>query len=180
MKARHGLLAFAFMVSAGACQADTILLGHLSVIMNGEEYSFDVSESDTMGTDRSLTIRCVRGCAVAQHHAERAPGYPIGFFRLTDSYPLVLVTWGGATTTTLQVFHLEGGRIDKVLERRSSGPPTVSEIGGQLTIMTAEFDQEGAGANRRLVPHSWSWSGEVFVRTPALTPPAQSGDTTRN
>lgn len=152
-------------VLATACSDGRETLARMLIPFDTQEYWFTVTESRPTGVDRTLSIACTAGCAPQRAYSEPAQGFPLGIFRLTDSYPLVVVTWGGPTATTIEVFAIEAGHVRKVFERHSRGPLLVSERDGALRIATEEFPPGGSGPNAPLITDTWTWSGGGFVRT---------------
>ena len=139
-------------------------LAALSVLSEGSEYLVDVTQRDRMGTGRALRITCRSGCNGFARFEEGASGFPLGIFRLSDRNRLILVTWGGATTTILQVFEIREHEAVMVFDRHSISTPQVAEDrNGMVSLGTTEYPARGAGADRPLIVRNWVWDGHRFV-----------------
>lgn len=155
-------------VCADENSARAVELASLRVLIDDAQYLAEIVESDERGADRRIRIRCIAACSPEVSLEERAPGFPLGLFRLTDAHPLVLATWGGATATVVQVFELDRMRIRKVFERYTTGPPAVEERGrGGLSITTMEYPTERRERERGLITRTWLWNGIEFTPIPS-------------
>lgn len=139
-------------------------LATLTVLANDGEYFVDIVEDGRRGTGRRLRIGCRSGCAGFAPFQAPASGFPLGIFRLSDRRQLILVTWGGATTTTVQVFEIQEHRAVMVFDRHSRSTPRIVErADASLAITTTEYPDYGAGTERPLLTRSWVWDGQRFV-----------------
>src|SRR4051812_46423732 len=154
------------------------LLAHASAALSGPlaqlelttqeaAYQLQVEQSDKEGTDRTLVIRCLERCSQFNVYRERVATTPLGLFRLTDAYPLVLTTWAGGTSTRLKIYRIDPTGAKLVFNQYTLGTPTITPKGGVLSVTAVQYaGGGGAGSHRKVLSRTWTWKGERFVLAP--------------
>lgn len=150
-------------VSLNPAGADTQYLASLDLLDENSTYRAAVTEPQRRSLERWISISCVSGCSSANTFREQAPGLPMGLFRISDQHPLVFALWGGTTTYAISVYEFRPTGIRKVLDQSSRTMPNFSVRGQQISIITTEYAQSGAGMNRPLRHRTWAWNGNNFV-----------------
>ena len=125
-------------------------------------FDAQVTENDPAGLNRKFVITCLRGCRRFPVYTEKVEFFPLGLFRLTDAYPLLLTTWAGGTVTHFKVYVLEPEGVRVALDEYTIGTPTISSRGGVLSVSAAQYADEGAGSHRKMLSRTWVWKNGRF------------------
>lgn len=104
--------------------------------------------------NRTLDIRCMKGCSgkVAYHEDFVQP--PLGVFRLSDLASQFVILSVGGSAYFVRVYDVGGPGIKKIFDEGTKAPPQFTYgADGALTILTTD------GNN---VTHRWKWNGTEY------------------
>ena len=141
----------------GAAQAESISLAKLRFAINESQYLFDVSDvQDDRGFSRKVRIACLEGCRPPQYVEELVGDTPLGVYRLTDSLPILITTWGTGSAYAIRIYRFGTGGIQKIFEGHSIGLPDVHAISRE-EIEVELTERPPKAPLGVLVKRTWRW-----------------------
>jgi hypothetical protein len=138
-------------------------LAQLEVATEKATYQVRVDQENEFGSGRTLIIECTKRCSNFSIYREKVDATPLGFFRLTDAYPLLISTWSEGTTTKIRIYKLDSEGVELVFDQYTLGTPTIEPKGGVLSVSVSQYVGGGAGNHRKIIDRTWSWKNHRFL-----------------
>ncbi|MBE9603328.1 hypothetical protein IAI18_00490 [Acetobacteraceae bacterium H6797] len=125
-------------------------------------FQADVVEVDGAFTSlniapRELRIRCLQGCATETTYVEGMDDGLLDLLHLKENGRDLVTVWVSGSAYWVRVYHLEDGKIGKVMEAASKVWPSFN------------FDDQGSLLIGLNIPDesppttTWRWNGEVYA-----------------